>query len=131
MSAILNINDHSKDLSKISIRLLKKELKLIPADINKEKRFLDLLIAESHTVRTQVEKEVLVEFIAQTKKKVTKHENRLGRYQQCYNQLKETKSFDRGLLFPEELILLQKAPKDKNNLNPVSKGKELLTGTDG
>ncbi len=131
MDKILKINNQPQDLSELSIRLLKKELKLIPADINKEKRFLDLLIAENHIVRTQVEKDVIVEFMQNTKKMVSFHENRLGRYQQCYEQIKDKKSFDRGLLFPEELQFLQKKPTTKGQKKSDPNNNKLLTGTDG
>ena len=119
------------NLSDVSLRQLKRELKLLPADIKKQRRFLDLLHAEKQTVRTDVEKAVLIDFINTSKEKVDFFENRLDRYQQCYDQLKETKSFNRGLLFPDELEALKRKPKNKTSKKAFIGENDLLTGTDG
>ena len=127
----LNGKNHKNNLSEISLRQLKKELKLLPADINKQRRFLDLLHAEKHTVRTDVERAVLIDFINTSKTKVDFYENRLGRYQQCYDQLKEKKSFDKNLLFPDELESLKQKTRTKSPQKTFIGSKNLMTGTDG
>ena len=107
-------NKNPKNRTGVSLRQLKKELKLIPNDIKREMRFLDLLFADRNFVRTQAEKEVLKDFIDSAKEMVEFHQNRLERYQACYDQLKTKKAFDLGLLLPDELHALHPAemPKD-------------------
>ena len=108
--------NNSKNLTGISIRQLKKELKLIPNDIKREMRFLDLLFVEKNFSRTQAEKEVLKDFMDRAKKMVEFHQNRLERYQQCYDQLKEKKTFDLSLLLPDELQFLRGEPLQADSL---------------
>ena len=116
----------------ISIREFKKELKLIPNDIKREMRFLDLLFAERNFVRTQAEREVLRDFINGAKEMVEFHQNRLERYQKCYEQLKARKGFDLELLFPNELRSLQEQPSQREAPAYLTQGQERLrTGTDG
>jgi len=127
----LNGKNHTHNLSEISLRQLKKELKLLPTDINKQRRFLDLLHAEKNIVRTDVERAVLIDFINTSKSKVDFFEKRLDRYQQCYQQLKEKKSFDKGLLLPDELESLKRKTRTKSPQKTFIGSKNLLTGTDG
>ena len=115
----------------INLRSLKKELKLIPHDIKREMRFLDLLFNEKSSVRTEVEKDVLVDLISKAKKMVQLHQNRLERYEECYKQLKAKKSFDTNLLFPEELKSLQKTSSRKTRQSASADKDGLRTGTDG
>lgn len=117
----------------VSVRRLKKELKLIPNDIKREMRFLDLLFSERNQVRTETEKEVLGDFIQTAKKMVEFHQNRLERYQECYKQIKSLKSFEQGLLFPDELAALQKTAASSSPEAPADPGPQRLrrTGTDG
>jgi hypothetical protein len=114
-----------------SIRHVKRELKLIPNDIKREMRFLDLLFAERNLVRTQAEREVLREFIESAKGMVEFHQNRLERYQKFYDQLKARKSVDTGLLLPDELRLLQGPPPEKEKPDYTVGHEGLRTGTDG
>jgi hypothetical protein len=114
----------------VSLRQLKKELKLIPNDIKREMRFLDLLFAEKNFVRTLAEKEVLRDFIDSAKQMVEFHQNRLERYQTCYDQLKARKSFDLALLFPDELYALQSGSTKARPASPADE-QTLRTGTDG
>ena len=122
---------NSKNGTGISIRQLKKELKLIPNDIKREMRFLDLLYVEKNFSRTQAEKEVLKDFMDRAKKMVKFHQNRLDRYQQCYDQLKAKKSFDLSLLFPDELQFLRGEPSQADASAYSTEGEGLRTGTDG
>ncbi len=115
----------------VTLRQLKKELKLIPNDIKREMRFLDLLFAEQNFSRTQAEREVLRDFIQKAKGRVEFHQNRLERYQLCYDQLKATKAFDVGLLLPEELQSLGSRPSGAEELEYASQEEGLRTGTDG
>ena len=121
----------SKDQTGISLRQLKKELKLIPNDIKREMRFLDLLFAERSFVRTQAEMEVLKDFMESAKEMVEFHQNRLERFQKCYDQLKATKAFDLGLLFPDELQSLQSRPSQREKPECATERAGLRTGTDG
>lgn len=123
--------NNSKDRTGISIRQLKKELKLIPNDIKREMRFLDLLFVEKNFSRTNAEKEVLKDFMDRAKKMVEFHQNRLERYQQCYDQLKAKKDFDLSLLFPDELQSLQGGPSQAETPAHSPEGEGLRTGTDG
>lgn len=115
----------------INLRLLKKELKLIPNDIKREMRFLDLLFAERNFVRTQAEREVLKDFIDTARGMVEFHQNRLERYQKCYDQLKARKAFDHGLLLPDELHALQDGPPCVEEPGYAADLERLRTGTDG
>ena len=123
--------NNSKNQTGISLRQLKKELKLIPNDIKREMRFLDLLFAERSFVRTQAEREVLKDFMDRAKQMVEFHQNRLERFQKCYDQLKATRAFDLGLLFPDELQLLRGEPSQGERPESVTEGEGLRTGTDG
>ena len=115
----------------ISLRQLKRELKLIPNDIKREMRFLDLLFAERNFVRTQAEREVLRDFIDGAKAMVEFHQNRLERYQTCYDQLKATKGFDLALLLPDELHALQRGSVQAERPTRPINEEALRTGTDG
>lgn len=115
----------------ISIRQLKRELKLIPNDIRREMRFLDLLFAERNFSRTQAEREVLKDFMDSAKRMVEFHQKRLGRYQQCYDQLKTKKAFDMSLLLPDELQSLQGETSQAEASACLSDAEGLRTGTDG
>jgi len=115
----------------VSIRQLKKELKLIPNDIKREMRFLDLLLTENNQVRTQVEKEVVGDFIVKAKAMVEYHQGRLERFEACYRQIKEKNSFDFSLLRPEELQnLLEQQSAVAHDRSSVEKP-PLRTGTHG
>ncbi len=118
-----------KKVNGLNLRKLKKELKLIPFDIQREVRFLDLLFAERNLVRTEVERDVLRELIDRAKKMVVHHQNRLDRYKECYKQYKSKKSFDTNLLLPDELLGLLKLPPQESGL-PQDKA-DFRTGTDG
>ena len=124
-------NKKAKNRNGVSLRQLKKELKLIPNDIKREMRFLDLLFAERNFVRTEAEKEVLKDFIDSTKQRVEFHQNRLERYQACYDQLKTKKAFDLDLLLPDELNALQSGASLKEEPASSTDGQRLRTGTDG
>jgi hypothetical protein len=104
-------NKNPKNRTGVSLRQLKKELKLIPNDIKREMRFLDLLFADRNFVRTQAEREVLK--------------------QACYDQLKTKKAFDLGLLLPDELHALQSGPSQKEKPAYTIERQGLRTGTDG
>jgi hypothetical protein len=122
---------NTRNANGVSIRQLKKELKLIPNDIKREMRFLDLLFAERGFSRTQAEREVLRDFIDSARRMVEFHQNRLERYQQCYDQLKRNKAFDVGLLLPGELDSLQGGPSHAECSDYSTEGEGLRTGTDG
>ena len=123
--------ENSSKRNGISLRQFKKELKLIPNDIKREMRFLDLLFSERNFVRTEAEKEVLRDFIDSAKEMVEFHQNRLERFQACYDQLKAKKSFDLALLFPDELHALQGGPTQAEKpASPIDQ-EALRTGTDG
>ena len=122
---------NGKNRTGVSLRELKKELKLIPNDIKREMRFLDLLFAERDFSRTEAEREVLKEFINNAKKMVEFHQNRLERYQQCYDQLKAKKAFDVSLLLPAELRSLRGEPLQPEDSTYPTEGERLRTGTDG
>lgn len=117
----------------VNVRKLKKELKRILADIHREMRYLDLLFLEKNKVRTQVERDVVKELIERAKKVLETHQNKMDRYRECYQQFKARKSFDSGLLKPEELESLIKIPLEKESpdLIPVHRQQNLRTGTDG
>ncbi len=121
----------AKNQTGVTLRQLKKELKLIPNDIKREMRFLDLLFAERNFSRTMAEREVLKDFIQRAKGMVEFHQNRLERYQQCYDQLKAKKAFDLGLLLPEELQSLRNMPSQAEGAGYPAEGEGLRTGTDG
>ncbi len=123
--------NNSKNRTGVSMRQLKKELKLIPNDIKREMRFIDLLFAERKFSRTQAEREVLNDFMDSAKKMVEFHQNRLERYQQCYDQLKAKKAFDLGLLLPDELRSLRGEPSQAEASEYSTDGEGLRTGTDG
>ena len=123
--------NNSKNRTGISIRELKKELKLIPNDIKREMRFLDLLFAERDFSKTEAEREVLKDFIDNAKKMVEFHQNRLDRYQQCYDQLKAKKAFDVSLLLPAELRSLRGEPLQPEESTYPTEEERLRTGTDG
>jgi hypothetical protein len=124
-------NKKTKNRNRVSLRQLKKELKLIPNDIKREVRFLDLLFAERNFVRTEAEREVLKDFIYSAKQMAEFHQNRLERYQACYDQLKTRKAFDLGLLLPDELNALQSGTSLKEKLAYPTEGQRFRTGTDG
>jgi len=126
-----NHRKNAKNRNGINLRLLKKELKLIPNDIKREMRFLDLLFAERNFVRTQAEREVLKDFIDTARGMVEFHQNRLERYQKCYDQLKAKKAFDHGLLLPEELHALQDGSPCTEEPDYAANVESLRTGTDG
>lgn len=120
---------HRGQDASVSLRLLKKELKLIPMDLKREMRFLDLLLVEHEHAKTQVEKDVIRDFLAASRSRVEYHQKRLERYEECYRQLRETKAFDTSLLLPEELRRLQQSREDL----PAVEAHEtdLRTGTHG
>jgi hypothetical protein len=120
-----------KNQTGINIRQLKRELKLIPNDIKREMRFLDLLFAERNFSRTQAEREVLRDFMDSAKKMVEFHQKRLDRYQQCYDQLRAKKAFDLSLLLPDELESLRGEPSQAEDSACSAEGEGLRTGTDG
>ena len=123
--------NNAKNRTGINVRQLKKELKLIPNDIKREMRFLDLLFSERNFSRTQAEREVLKDFINSAKGMVEFHQKRLERYQQFYDQLKAKKAFDLTLLLPDELQSLQDQPSHAEASEYSTEGEGLLTGTDG
>lgn len=124
--------NNTRNQNGVTLRQLKKELKLIPNDIKREMRFLDLLFAERDFSRTQAEREVLKEFIDGARRMVEFHQNRLERYQKCYDQLKQRKAFDLHLLLPEELKALQAGSSQEEIAEYASEAREgLRTGTDG
>ena len=116
----------------LNLRKLRKELKLIPFDIQREKRFMDMLFSERNTVRTQAEREVLNEMIGLATSKVESFQDRLNRFEECYRQFKERKSFDSTLLSSEELNSLVSRPETTRVL-PERQDQErtLRTGTHG
>lgn len=126
-----NSQNRSKKFNGLSLRNLKRELKLIPFDIKREVRFLDLLFSERNIVRTQVEKDVLMDLIDRAKKMVHFHQNRLDRYEECYRQVKEEKSFDSNLFFPDELQSLLHPPGKAGKQESLQRKQSLRTGTDG
>lgn len=126
-----NSQNRTKKFNGLNLRKLQKELKLIPFDIKREIRFLDLLFSERNSVRTQVEKDVLRELIDRARKMVEYHQNRLDRYEECYRQLKETKSFDRNLLYPDELQSMLQIPPKTGKQESEQNKQGLRTGTDG
>lgn len=113
----------------LSLRLLKKELKLIPMDLKREMRFLDLLLIELEHAKTQAEKDVIREFLDASRVRVEYHQKRLERYEECYRQLKETKGCDTSLLLPEELNRLQQNHEEASSVEPQES--DLRTGTHG
>jgi hypothetical protein len=115
----------------IDLRKLRKELKLIPFDIKREMRFLDLLFSERNIVRTQAEREVLRDLIDRASDSVKFYQSRLVRFQECYNQFKEKKSFDNTLLFPDEVQTLQKWTEGEQNGETHQRNHDMRTGTDG
>jgi len=124
-------NKKAKNRNGVSLRQLKKELKLIPNDIKRQVRFLDLLFAERNFVRTDAEREVLKDFIDSARQMAVFHQNRLERYQACYDQLKAKKAFDLRLLLPDELNALQSGPSLKEKPAYSAEGQRFRTGTDG
>lgn len=116
----------------IDLRKLKKELKLIPFDIKREMRFLDLLFSERNIVRTQAEREVLKDLIDRASGTVKFYQNRLLRFQECYDLTKEKKPIDHSLLLPDERESLLKWPDGvAEQAPPVDENPDLRTGTDG
>jgi len=115
----------------IDLKKLKKELKLIPFDIKREMRFLDLLFSERNIVRTQAEREVLRDLIDRASSAVKLHQNRLTRFQECYDRFKEKKSFDNSILLPEEMQSLRKWHLRPKQEEPCGQEVDLRTGTDG
>ena len=117
---------------KVNLRKLRTELKLIPNDIRREMRYLDLLLSEKNSSRTEVEKNLLKDLIDGAKKKVKAHQDRLWRFERCQEQMKERKTFDMKLLTPDEFELLKKAPTPrKSRQKVVSDRGRRRTGTDG
>jgi len=115
----------------IDLRKLKKELKLIPFDIKREMRFLDLLFSERNIVRTQAEREVLKDLIDRASSTVKFYQNRLLRFQECYVRTKERKPIDGNLLLPDERESLLKWPAQGAEQETVAEQPDLRTGTDG
>jgi hypothetical protein len=113
----------------LSLRLLKKELKLIPMDLKREMRFLDLLLTELEHAKTQAEKDVIRDFLDASRARVEYHQKRLERHEECYRQLKETKGFDTSLLLPEELHRLQQNREEASSVE--TQESDLRTGTHG
>jgi len=113
----------------LNLRKLRKELKLIPFDIQREMRFIDLLFSERNSVRTQTERNVLKDMIDGATKTVEFYQNRLERYQECYRQFKDRNTFDNNLLLPEELQSLRNSPA-KDTEAPAAK-QLRRTGTHG
>jgi len=113
----------------LSLRLLKKELKLIPMDLKREMRFLDLLLIELEHAKTQAEKDVIRDFLDASRARVEYHQKRLERHEECYRQLKETKGFDTSLLLPEELRRLQDNHEEVSSVE--TQESDLRTGTHG
>lgn len=113
----------------LSLRLLKKELKLIPMDLKREMRFLDLLLIELEHAKTQAEKDVIREFLDASRGRVEYHQKRLERYEECYRQIKETKGCDTSLLLPEELHRLRQNHEEPSSIETQESG--LRTGTHG
>lgn len=130
----LNRANHrnAKRSQHLSARHLKKELKLIPYDIKREMRFLDLLLCENNQVRTRVEREVVQQFIAKARAMVKFHQKRLERYEECYRQLRQKKTCDPGLLQPEELQELLGQGKPSSQIkSQLPQEPDLRTGTHG
>jgi len=117
---------------KINLRKLRTELKLIPNDIRREMRYLDLLLSEKNSSRTEVEKSLLKDLIDGAKEKVKAHQDRLWRFERCQEQMKERKTFDTKLLTPDEFEFLQKdTTPSKPRRKAASDRGRRLTGTDG
>ncbi len=123
----------------INLRLLRKQIKMIPFDIRREMRLLDLLFNEKGYSRTQVEKEVLVELIENARKIIKTHTDKLDRYQKMYQQIRSGRVSDLALLTPEEVDVLKKQPAaSRGPAKKKREGKEtppsvmhLRTGTNG
>jgi hypothetical protein len=118
----------------INLRLLKKEIKMIPFDIRKEMRLLDLLFNEKGYSRTQVEKEVLLELIEKARNVIKMHHDKLDRYQKMYEEIRTGRNAHAGLLTPEEIDVLRKrqAPRSSEKKKPDEAPKvHLRTGTNG
>lgn len=113
----------------LNLRLLKKELKLIPMDLKREMRFLDLLLTEFEHAKTQAEKDVILDYLNASRARVEYHQKRLERYEECYRQMKETKGCDTSLLLPEELYRLQQNHEEVSSVEPQES--DLRTGTHG
>jgi hypothetical protein len=123
--------NNTRNKTGVTLRQLKKELKLIPNDIKREMRFLDLLFSERDFSRTRAEREVLKDFIDHAREMVEFHQNRLERYQQCYDQLREKKALDLSLLLPDELQSLRGTPPQEQTAEYTDERERLRTGTDG
>lgn len=116
----------------INLKVLKKEIKMIPFDIKKEMRLLDLLFNEKVASRTQVEKDVLLELIEKARDMINLHQNKLDRFQKFYSQIRSGNGSDNGLLTPEEMDNLQKASTRAYGRRREEMLKEpLRTGTHG
>ena len=115
----------------IDLRKLKKELKLIPFDIKREMRFLDLLFSERNIVRTQAEHEVLRDMIDHARSCVEFHQDRLVRFQQFYDRVRKKKPIDQNMLFPVEMQSLLKWSVTDEVEQPHMEPDKLRTGTDG
>lgn len=113
------------------MKKLKRELRLIPFDIKREMRFLDLLFSERNIVRTQAEQEVLRDMIEQARTTVRFHQSRLNRFQDFYDRLKRKKCFDQTLLSPNEVESLRKWPPMTGGGKDCIPIDDLRTGTDG
>jgi len=121
----------SDRLNGIDLRKLKKELKLIPFDIKREMRFLDLLFTERNIVRTQAEREVLKDLIDRASGMVKFYQNRLLRFQECYDRFRDKKPIDNTLLLPDEKQSLLKWPAPAAQPDTAREQPDLRTGTDG
>lgn len=116
----------------INLRVLRKEIKMIPFDIKKEMRLLDLLFNEKTTSRTQVEKDLLIELIEKARDMINVHQDKLERFQKFYNQIRLGKNSEMELLTPDELHILQIASSRTYLKKREDAHKEpLRTGTHG
>lgn len=118
----------------INLRLLRKEIKMIPFDIRKEMRLLDLLFNEKGYSRTQVEREVLLELIEKARDVIKMHHDKLDRYQRMYDEIRTGRNTHAGLLTPEEIDVLRKrhTPRSSEKKKPEEAPKvHLRTGTNG
>jgi len=105
---------------------------MIPFDIKKEMRLLDLLFNEKGISRTQVERDLLLELIEKARDMINVHQNKLERFQKCYDQIRSGKYSGIELLTPEELHIIQKESSSASIKKKEYAAKEpLRTGTHG
>jgi GDP-D-mannose dehydratase len=122
---------NGKKALSLGLRQIKRELKMIPHDIKRQMRFMDLLLNENNQVRTEVEREVVREHIVEAKAMVEFHQGRLERFEECYKQIKEKNSFDFSLLRPEELQGLLGDDEIAQSEHTSLEEPNLRTGTHG